>query len=39
LEGSPLHAAIRYATNQCPALERFLDDPRLPIHNNISELP
>lgn len=38
LEGSPLHAAIRYATNQRPALERFLEDPRLPIHNNISEL-
>ena len=38
LEGSPLHAAIRYATNQRDALQRFLDDPRLPIHNNISEL-
>ena len=38
LEGSPLHVAIRYATNQRAALERFLDDPRLPIHNNISEL-
>ena len=38
LEGSPLHAAIRYATNQRQALERFLEDPRLPIHNNISEL-
>ncbi len=38
LEGSPLHAAIRYATNQRPALERFLEDPQLPIHNNISEL-
>lgn len=38
LEGSPLHAAIRYATNQRQALERFLHDPRLPIHNNISEL-
>lgn len=38
LEGSPLHDAIRYATNQRAALERFLDDPRLPIHNNLSEL-
>ncbi len=38
LEGSPLRAAIRYATNQRPALERFLEEPRLPIHNNISEL-
>ena len=38
LEGSPLHAAIRYATNQQAALERFLEDPRLPLHNNISEL-
>ncbi|HYD47395.1 MAG TPA: transposase [Terriglobales bacterium] len=38
LEGSPLYAAIRYATNQRRALERFLEEPRLPIHNNISEL-
>ena len=38
LEGSPLADAIRYATNQRQALERFLEDPRLPIHNNISEL-
>jgi transposase len=38
LEGSPVHAAIRYATNQKEALERFLEDPRLPIHNNLSEL-
>lgn len=38
LEGSPLHDAIRYATNQKEAFERFLDDARLPIHNNISEL-
>jgi transposase len=37
LEGSPLADAIRYATNQQQALERFLEDPRLPIHNNISE--
>jgi transposase len=38
LEGSPLHAAIRYATNQKEAFLRFLEDPRLPMHNNISEL-
>jgi transposase len=38
LDGSPLHDAIRYATNQHAALERFLEDPRLPIHNNLSEL-
>ena len=38
LDGSPLADAIRYATNQQDALKRFLDDPRLPIHNNISEL-
>lgn len=38
LEGSPLNDAIRYATNQQEALKRFLGDPRLPIHNNISEL-
>lgn len=38
LEGSPLHDAIRYATNQKEALARFLDDARLPLHNNISEL-
>jgi hypothetical protein len=33
-----VHDAIRYATNQRGALERFLDDARLPIHNNLSEL-
>jgi transposase len=38
LEESPIHDAIRYATNQRAALGRFLDDPRLPIHNNLSEL-
>lgn len=38
LDGSPLADAIRYATNQRQALMRFLDDQRLPIHNNISEL-
>jgi transposase len=38
LDGSPLADAIRYATNQREALQRFLADPRLPIHNNLSEL-
>jgi len=38
LEGSPLNDAIRYATNQKEALERFLDDQKLPIHNNLSGL-
>jgi transposase len=30
--------AIGYARNQREALRRFLDDWRLPLHNNISEL-
>jgi transposase len=38
LDGSPLSDAIRYATNQKEAFKRFLEDARLPIHNNISEL-
>ena len=37
LEGTPLHAAIRYSLNQEQALRRFLDDGRLPATNNISE--
>jgi hypothetical protein len=37
LDESPLADAIRYAQNQEDALRRFLDDGRLPIHNNISE--
>ncbi len=37
LEGTPLAAALTYARNQRKALERFLGDGRLPIHNNISE--
>jgi transposase len=37
LDESPLHAAIRYATNQREALERFVGDPQLPMHNNASE--
>jgi transposase len=37
LDGSPMADAIRYALNQKEALERFLDDARLPLSNNISE--
>ncbi|HYD49814.1 MAG TPA: IS66 family transposase [Terriglobales bacterium] len=37
LQGSPLAEAIGYVTNQKQALARFLEDPRLPIHNNLSE--
>jgi len=37
LDGSPMADAIRYATNQKEALERFLGDGRLPLSNNISE--
>jgi transposase len=33
----PLDAAITYYDNQRTALRRFLDDGRLPIHNNTSE--
>lgn len=38
LDESPLSDGIRYARNQRVALRRFLDDGRLPLHNNISEL-
>lgn len=37
LDGSPMADAIRYALNQRQALERFLEDARLPLSNNISE--
>ena len=37
LDGTPLDAALTYATNQKDALRRFLDDGRLPLDNNISE--
>lgn len=37
LDGSPMADAIRYALNQRAALERFLEDGRLPLSNNISE--
>jgi len=38
LDETPISAAITYARNQRVALQRFLDDGRLPAHNNISEL-
>src|SRR5690606_7672629 len=37
LEDTPLHRALTYSLNQQEALERFLDDGRLPLHNNASE--
>jgi transposase len=37
LDETPTAKAIGYARNQRDALERFLDDGRLPIHNNGSE--
>jgi transposase len=37
LDDTPLAKAIGYALNQRTALERFLDDGRLPLDNNISE--
>jgi transposase len=38
LDESPMATAIGYALNQRVALRRFLDDGRLPLSNNISEL-
>ncbi len=38
LDESPMAQGIGYARNQRVALRRFLDDGRLPMHNNISEL-
>jgi transposase len=38
LDESPISKAINYARNQRDALQRFIDDGRLPLHNNISEL-
>ncbi len=38
LDDTPLAKAIGYARNQRDALRRFLDDGRLPLHNNASEL-
>jgi len=38
LEDTPIAKAIGYSRNQRQALKRFLDDGRLPLHNNASEL-
>jgi hypothetical protein len=38
LDESPIATAIRYGVNQRVALRRFLDDGRLPLSNNVSEL-
>lgn len=37
VDESPISKAIGYARNQRVALQRFLEDGRLPIHNNFSE--
>lgn len=37
LDESPMAVAIRYALNQRQALSRFVQDGRLPLHNNDSE--
>jgi transposase len=38
LEDSPIYDGVRYARNQRVGLQRFLEDGRLPLHNNDSEL-
>lgn len=38
LDETPLADGIRYARNQRVGLSRFLEDGRLPLHNNMSEL-
>jgi transposase len=38
LDATPIADGIRYARNQKQGLKRFLEDGRLPIHNNMSEL-
>lgn len=38
LDATPIASGIRYARNQRVGLSRFLEDGRLPVHNNISEL-
>lgn len=38
LDESPMAKALGYSLNQEAALRRFLDDGRLPLHNNLSEL-
>ncbi|MBX7117138.1 MAG: transposase [Myxococcaceae bacterium] len=37
LDETPISRAVGYARNQREALQRFLTDGRLPIHNNASE--
>lgn len=37
VDGSPIHAALRYSDNQADALRAYLDDGRIPMTNNISE--
>jgi transposase len=38
LDETPISKAIGYSLNQRVALRRFLEDGRLPVHNNMSEL-
>ena len=38
LDATPIADAVRYARNQRVGLAQFLEDGRLPIHNNASEL-
>lgn len=38
LDDSPISDGVRYARNQREGLRRFLEDGRLPIHNNLSEM-
>jgi transposase len=38
LDDTPISDGIRYARNQRVGLSQFLEDGRLPIHNNLSEL-
>jgi transposase len=38
LDDTPISSGIRYARNQRVGLAQFLEDGRLPIHNNMSEL-
>jgi transposase len=37
LEDTPIYDGVRYARNQRQGLKRFLEDGRLPLHNNVSE--
>lgn len=37
IDDTPISKAVNYAINQRDALQRFLGDGRLPLHNNISE--